>query len=281
MSLAEDIVASLTSTALGSSLRVVGRTTSTMDDLTRWADEGAPDGAVLIADEQTAGRGRMGRSWVAPPGTALLMSVLFRPQLPHDRLGQVPMAVGLGVWEALTAQLGDSALVELKWPNDVLAAGAKVAGLLSEAALASEGPRVIVGVGVNVHQRADQLPPGATSVALLASRTSSETDAAGPAHVTESGTLHVGKPTRAALAAAILSAADRHYLDLLAGADLVPRWARRLGTLGREVQAHTASGTVNGRAVRVTGEGALVLLTDDGREHVLRAGDVSLTGDVA
>src|SRR3990172_8195117 len=139
--------------------------TSTMDVLAELAEDGAPEGTVVIADHQTAGRGRLSRSWLAPPGTALLMSILFRPDLPPERLGHVTMAVGLGTLHALDARLLSGRRAALKWPNDVLVEGRKIAGLLAEARLSPGRPgAVIVGLGLNVHQTGAALPEGATSL---------------------------------------------------------------------------------------------------------------------
>lgn len=124
----------------------------------------APEGAVVTTDEQTEGRGRLGRSWDAPPGSSLLFSILLRPHVSGDRLPELSVVTGRTVGEAVEAVAGLG--TELKLPNDVLVRGRKLAGILAEA---SEG-RVVVGVGVNVHQRDDELPARAvhpaTSLAL-------------------------------------------------------------------------------------------------------------------
>ena len=113
-----------------------------------------PEGTVAVADFQTAGRGRLGRAWTAPPGTALLCSVLLRP--PKGRsVAQLSLVGGLATAQAVEAALGRAA--RLKWPNDVLVDGLKVAGVLAEA---REGI-VVLGIGLNVNQTAEQLPPDA------------------------------------------------------------------------------------------------------------------------
>jgi BirA family biotin operon repressor/biotin-[acetyl-CoA-carboxylase] ligase len=122
--------------------------------------DGALEGAVAAADEQTEGRGRLGRTWDAPRGTSLLFSIALTPDVPPERLPELSLVAGAAVAEAITAETALEP--ELKHPNDVLIAGRKVCGILAEAV---EG-RVVLGIGVNVTQTADQLPPAATSLAL-------------------------------------------------------------------------------------------------------------------
>ncbi|MDX6512843.1 MAG: BirA family transcriptional regulator [Gaiellaceae bacterium] len=126
--------------------------------------EDDPEGAVAATEEQTEGRGRLGRSWVAPAGSSVLFSVLLRPAVPPDRLPELSLVAGRALAAALAAQTGLAA--EVKFPNDVLVERRKVAGILAEA---SAG-RVVLGIGVNVSQRAEELPERpqfpATSLAL-------------------------------------------------------------------------------------------------------------------
>lgn len=246
----------MTNRRLGRVILVVESAGSTMDLLAELALGGAAEGTVVLADHQGAGRGRLGRSWSAPAGTAVLMSVLFRPLLPPERLAQVPMALALGVVDGLAACVRPPIEVGLKWPNDVVWRDLKLAGLLTELDWAPDGSPVLrVGLGLNVSQAPDALPPGAVSLAMLVDR----------------------PPPRSALVAALLDAAATHYEQLLAGVDLTPVWAARLVTLGREVTVQTGSGSLPGRAVGVTAEGWLRLVDEAGHEHQLQAGDVSLT----
>jgi BirA family biotin operon repressor/biotin-[acetyl-CoA-carboxylase] ligase len=114
--------------------------------------DGAAEGAVAVTDEQTEGRGRLGRSWDAPPGTSLLFSVVLTPRVPSERLPELSVVAGEAVAQAIASETGLATTV--KPPNDVLVGGKKVAGILAES---SEG-RVVLGVGVNVNQTADELP---------------------------------------------------------------------------------------------------------------------------
>jgi len=161
---------------LWSRLDVVQQTGSTNDDLLTAARAGAAEGTVLVAEHQTRGRGRQGRQWESRTGSALIFSVLLRPAgvPPADR-GWLPLLTGVAVARALREVAGVDA--GLKWPNDVLAGGAKLAGILAE----QGGEAIVVGVGLNVAATRDELPPpgpGAlppTSLAVLGGRTGRET----------------------------------------------------------------------------------------------------------
>jgi BirA family biotin operon repressor/biotin-[acetyl-CoA-carboxylase] ligase len=238
---------------------VVERTGSTNADLAALADT-APEGLVLIAEYQDTGRGRLGRSWTAPPRSGLTFSVLLRPNdVPAQRWGWIPLAAGLAVATA-SAQIAGVDL-QLKWPNDVLAArdGRKLAGVLVERVSTRTGAAAIVGVGLNVTMREDELPvPQATSL-LLAGAT-----------VTD----------RAALLRGVLAELGRTYgAWRSAGGDaeacgLRRAYLNRCATTGREVRAALPDGsTVSGIARSVDTYGALVIATPDG-DRTVAAGDV-------
>jgi BirA family transcriptional regulator, biotin operon repressor / biotin---[acetyl-CoA-carboxylase] ligase len=144
------------------SIAVLASTGSTNADLLAQAAKGAPEGSVLAAEAQTAGRGRMGRSWLSPPGAALMFSVLLRPTaVPPSRRGWLPLLAGLAVASAVRGVTGLEA--GLKWPNDVLIGGAKLAGILAEQSAGA----IVVGIGLNVSTQRSELPvETATSLAL-------------------------------------------------------------------------------------------------------------------
>ena len=119
----------------------------------------APEGTVAAAGEQTAGRGRLGRDWVAPPGSSVLASIALRPDVPTEKLAELSLVAGRAVAQALAEVAG--LVPEVKWPNDVLIGGRKVAGILSEA----RAGRVVLGVGINVLQTRDELPARAQHAA--------------------------------------------------------------------------------------------------------------------
>lgn len=155
-------------------LEVVERLPTTMARAAELGEAGAPEGATVVAEEQTAGRGRLGRTWVAPPGTGLLVSVLLRPALAPADLWLVASLAGVALVEAVEELAAKAPLhprAGLKWPNDLLLDGRKAAGLLAEAGI--HGGRlgwVALGIGANVNQSPEDFPPevagAATSVAL-------------------------------------------------------------------------------------------------------------------
>lgn len=237
-----------------------------MDEVAAAARSGAPEGFVLIADEQMSGRGRLNRRWETPPGQAIALSVLLRPlSATPELVARIPMAVGLSALDVLDALLPGRCA--LKWPNDVLLDGLKVAGMLVEVAWDSApNAEVIMGLGLNVSQAEADLPPGATSVA------------AGVA----AGLAAGGSPSRTELTISILKALEAHYRALLRGEDPLPQWRSRLATIGSDVVALVGVGgganprTLRGVAVGVTELGGLCIQLEDGTEEVVVAGDVTL-----
>ncbi|MEU3280318.1 biotin--[acetyl-CoA-carboxylase] ligase [Streptomyces antibioticus] len=246
---------------LWSDVRVVQRTGSTNSDLAALAVKGeAAEGAVLVAEEQTAGRGRLDRRWTAPPRSGLFFSVLLRPTgVPVARWGWLTLLTGVAVATGLARAAGvDTAL---KWPNDLLVTVGgeerKAGGILAERA-GEDG--VVVGVGINVTLRADELPvPQAGSLAL-----------AGAA-----GT------DRDPLLRAVLRSLEEWYGrwreaggDPAAGG-LQEAYAAGCATLGRSVRAELPGGrALVGEAVAVDGDGRLVIATSDGLREPVGAGDV-------
>ena len=211
---------------------------STNREVAGLAREGAPEGLVMVADHQTRGRGRRGRSWDAPPGSSLLVSVLLRPAAPY--LG--PMATGLAAVEACAEVAGVAA--SLKWPNDLLVGSDKLGGILAERV---DGA-VVVGLGLNVDWDAP-LPPGAVD---LRSLTGAVVD-------------------RVALLVALLRALDdrcRQPPDAV-----LADYRARCVTLGREVQVDVGEETVTGTASAVDRQGRLVVDAGPVR-RVIPAGDV-------
>jgi BirA family biotin operon repressor/biotin-[acetyl-CoA-carboxylase] ligase len=154
----------------------------------------APEGAVAVAEEQTEGRGRLGRRWLAPPGTSVLVSVSLRPAVPTERLPELSLVAGQAAAEAISEVTG--LLPELKFPNDLLLGGRKVAGMLAEA----RDDRVVLGIGINVNIDADDLPQGVDTPATSL--------------LVEAGT-HVDRPT---LLAALLARLEMRYDEWVSAA---------------------------------------------------------------
>lgn len=162
-SLEPDVVQPLLRGRFGRDYRYAARTASTQQLL-----DAASEGAVAVADEQTEGRGRLGRTWQAPPGTSVLVSVVLEPPVAPDRLPELTLVAGEACAEAISAVTGLAPTI--KHPNDVLVDGRKVAGILAEA----RDGRVVLGVGINVNVSEDELPAGtvtpAGSLSLAAGR---------------------------------------------------------------------------------------------------------------
>jgi len=240
-------------------VEVAGRTGSTNADLLARALAGEPEGVVLAAEEQTAGRGRMGRTWIAPPRAALTFSMLLRPTPPPARRGWLPLLAGLAVAEAVTAATGVPA--SLKWPNDVLAGDAKLCGILAESA----GDAVVVGVGLNVSTEPAELPePGPGALPATSLRIAGAAD-----------------PSREQLLLAILAAVERWYRAWQRhdgdpeSSGLRAAYTGRSATIGRNIRAELPGGqTFSGPAVGVDPDGRLLVRVSSGAEVAVAAGDV-------
>jgi BirA family transcriptional regulator, biotin operon repressor / biotin---[acetyl-CoA-carboxylase] ligase len=278
--------AALDATALGAAVlrpgglwrtvEVTEVTGSTNADLLARAQAGEPEGAVLAAEEQNAGRGRLGRTWTAPPRAALTFSVLLRPAaVPRARLGWLPLLAGVAVAAAVRAVAAVDA--QLKWPNDVLAGPAaalalaggsggvvpprKLAGILAEAA----GDAVVIGIGVNVSTGPAELPPpgpGALPATSLAIEGAATLD-------------------RAVLLAEILAGLERRYRAWSAASGdpersgLRAEYTRSCGTLGRRVRVELPGGRVlDGRAAGVDADGRLLVSMPSEADLPVAAGDI-------
>jgi BirA family biotin operon repressor/biotin-[acetyl-CoA-carboxylase] ligase len=231
-------------------LDVVARTASTNADVAARARTGEPGGYVLIAEEQTAGRGRLDRSWLAPARSSLLVSVLLRPDPPPGTWTLLPFVAGVAVAEAVRAVAALSA--ELKWPNDVLVDGHKLGGILVERVDSA----AVIGIGLNVSVRAGELPvPTATSVVLAG-----------------------GVADREVLAKEVLRALARRY-DLWqsaggASSSILPAYREICATIGWTVKVELPGGeSVEGVVSAVDDTGHLVVMSAAGTTAV-SAGDV-------
>ena len=268
---AEAIAAALTTRRLGRPVLYFPRTGSTNDVAHERAATGAAEGLLVIADEQTAGRGRLDRRWWAPPGSSLLMSLLLRPALPPDQAGQLTMCLGLAAVEGIEAVTG--LRPALKWPNDLLLEDRKLGGMLTELRL--DGERLayaVLGLGVNVNVTFDE---GRTT-----NDENSSSLVLGPssdlANTAISLSMILGREVdRLALLAALLARCEAWYERALAGESPHAAWSARLDTVGRRVTVATATGGVTGMAVGVTPEGALLVHDDNAAEHVIWSGDVT------
>ncbi|MCL2725749.1 MAG: biotin--[acetyl-CoA-carboxylase] ligase [Polyangiaceae bacterium] len=251
---------------LGSRLIFVDETESTNDDAKRGAKDGALHGTVWLAESQTRGRGRQGRSWFSQRGENLLFSVLLRIACAPSRVPPVSLACGLAVRDAVAAALGDDASVLVKWPNDVLikrpsdGRARKVAGILPESTVAgARTAHIVVGIGINVHTRAlpEDLSDIATSLAIERAERGFQ-----------------GAPDRASILADVLAALD-HDVEHVAhrGLGLVhDRLSRYDAAFGREVDG--GANGVLGIACGIDPDGRLLVRNAEGIIKHVSSGEV-------
>lgn len=244
--------------ALWTGVDVVPSLGSTNTELVARANDGAPGGTVLVTEHQTAGRGRLGRSFSTPARAALTFSVLLRPTVPPHGYGWLPLLMGVAAVHGVRRIAAVRA--ELKWPNDVLVGGRKLAGILSEAAFGPAGPAVVIGIGLNVSQSREELPVDtATSLALSG------------AACTDRDPL---------LRAVLRAFAERYTRWVEHDGDaersgLAEEYRSCCATLGQRVRVHLPEdGLLEGTATGIDAGGQLRVRAEDGREHALSAGDV-------
>jgi BirA family transcriptional regulator, biotin operon repressor / biotin---[acetyl-CoA-carboxylase] ligase len=257
---ADDLLSRLGKTrVVGRDIRVFLETTSTNDVAEKLARDGVKEGVVVFAEAQTRGRGRLGRRWISPARTGLWFSVLLRPQLRPELVTQLTIASATALIRAIRGQT--ELRPEVKWPNDILLGGKKVAGILTE--LRGELDTVnyvILGIGVDVNLTTPDFPSELRPVAT-------------------SLRLERGRPVdRAALAASILRELDEDYARATGGGfeALADEWQSQCTTIGREVTIQVGDRKVHGRAESLDSSGALLLRTLHGHLERISGGDVTL-----
>jgi len=257
---AEEIARGLNTRVLGRRVLYYERVGSTNDVARQLAEAGEAEGTLVIADEQYAGRGRLGRAWVAPARSSLLMSLILRPDVPPAHTPRVMMAIALGVCEAIRTTT--NLPVHIKWPNDLQIRGKKFAGILVESSIVDEQLEyVIVGIGVNVNfdpAHVEGIPQEATALALELGRA----------------------VPRVPLMQAILRSIEVHYTRLRAGEDVRAAYKNHLVTLGQFVRVQTGQGSIEGRAVDIDDLGAVVLQRAEGSCVSIPVGDVTFVRNV-
>lgn len=257
---ADDIMARLEGTScLGREVRVFQETASTNDLIEQMASHGVAQGMVVVAESQTRGRGRLGRTWSSLPGKGLWFSVLLRPQIRPQAAPQLTVAAALSLWRAVYQLTGLSS--EIKWPNDLLIQGKKISGILTEMSAEMDHVKhLVIGAGLNVnHQPRDfpaELRSQASSLALA------------------SGQLW----NRSDLLVAILREMDSAYRKISSGgfSALAEEWRQRCTTLGRQVTIRQGNRLIHGLAETIDEEGALLVRTQHGRLERVTGGDVTV-----
>ena len=226
---------------------------STMDEAKRLADRGCPEGLVVIAEEQTAGRGRFSRTWLSRPGGSLLLSVVVRPTV--EQMPFTNMAATLAV-SGVIAPLVDKR-VTIKWPNDVRIGGRKVSGILIEADSGAESPGyTVVGIGVNVGIDVRACPEIAGTAASLCAEANRPVE-------------------RTRLLIDLLRRFDDLYSDVRRGASLAEEWSAQLDALGRQVEVRWGERVLAGFARAVDDRGNLLLTRPDGSTFTAVGGEVT------
>lgn len=248
----------LTSSRVGRRLEFLKLTASTNADAFRLAEDGAIEGTTVLADSQTGGKGRRGRAWTSPAGVNLYCSVVLRPAIMPYEAPQLTFLSAVAVARAI--ELITNLAPEIKWPNDLLVSGKKVAGLLNEMSAETDGINfVILGIGVNLNMTADQFPGDlrhpATSLLL------------------ESGT----RVDRSHFTSTMLNELDRLYADFLAHGfgPVREEWERRCNASGHRVLVND-SGTecTGGQFIGIDSDGAMLLRSEDNIMHRITCGDV-------
>lgn len=254
----EAILGALNTCTLGRSLEVHVEIDSTSARAVSLAREGAPHGMVVLADRQTAGRGRLGRTWYAPGGSSLLLSVILRPELEPAQAQRMTMICSLAATEAIASVSGVTS--KIKWPNDLVVAGRKLGGVLTELGLtASRLEYVVVGMGINVNLELEALPEVMSPPTSLLAET--------------------GRPvSRLALLAELLQGVERRLSRMRSGWSPHTEWRRSLATLGEQVDVGTPDEIVTGMAVDVDADGALLVEMASGKVQRILVGDVTLRG---
>jgi BirA family transcriptional regulator, biotin operon repressor / biotin---[acetyl-CoA-carboxylase] ligase len=257
---ADDLLSRLRETrVIGRDIRVFLKTTSTNDVVEKLAGDGVKEGVVVFAESQTKGRGRFGRKWLSPPGKGLWFSVLLRPKIRFDAVTQLTICSATALSRAIRKATGVQTAI--KWPNDILAGGRKLAGILTETSTdIGEVRHVILGLGVDVNLEPDDYP-------------------AELRHCATSLRIECGASVdRADLAAAVLRELDIVYRQLLNGdfESLADEWEAQCTTIGQEIVVRLGNRKIRGRAESLDKTGALLLRTHHGHLERITGGDVTL-----
>ncbi|HEY9784561.1 MAG TPA: biotin--[acetyl-CoA-carboxylase] ligase [Candidatus Obscuribacterales bacterium] len=226
------------------------------------ASEGAPEGVFVVARQQTAGRGRLGRTWVSPPDAGLYISVILRPTTPPYKLPVITLACGVAAAEAIASV--SRVRVGLKWVNDLIVDGRKLGGILAEmpanTATSALPAAIVVGIGINVELDPDQIPPDLKDTITWLSR------------------IDCQPPDRNLLAARLLTRVEKVYDQMLAGeiSEILDRWRALSVTLGKNVRTESSGKTIEGTAIDIDDSGALIVETSTGIRQTLHAGEISI-----
>lgn len=248
----------LDTTVFGRKAVLLTSTLSTQGDVLKLAEQGQDEGAVVIAEEQTGGRGRFGRKWFSPPGKGIWMSVLLRPDVPLQHTPQLTLLTGVAVCRAVRACTGADA--GIKWPNDLLIDGRKVCGILLESTVEDHEVRFcIAGIGVDVNFDPEDYPEDLTTIAT-------------------SLKMETGQPVdRTKLTAAILTELEQlYFLYQKEGFGVISAlWEALSVSMNREITVTNPHGVIEGKAIGLDPSGALIVEKHDGEHTLVISGEIS------
>ncbi len=252
-----DIKPGLRTKVIGKELSLLPEVVSTNSLAMEMATNGAPEGTVVIAETQTGGKGRLGRTWVSPKGN-LYLSVILRPDIPAYKAPLITLMGAVAVASASRKQCELKA--RIKWPNDILVSGKKVSGLLTEMSAEQDRIRhIVLGIGVDVNMEPESLPPDVRALTTtLAAETGEKVD-------------------RTGLLRQLLRELDRWYAVFLANEqDVIQEWKSLNMTVGNRVAVSGAGARLEGLAQGIDSEGRLIIKLNDGAIHAVAAGDVTI-----
>lgn len=232
---------------------------STNNKAKELAASGLPDGSLIIAEKQTAGRGRKGRSWFSAEGSGISMSLVIRPEISPGEISRITLLTAVAAAEAIIALT--PVKPEIKWPNDILVNGKKLAGILTEMTMEMDAiDYVVIGIGLNVNTPPDAF---ANEIRSIATSLYAETDTAW---------------SRVDIVKAFLAHFERLYLSVLqAGfSDIIRRWKDLSNLIGKSVRVDVSGKLLTGTVSDIAEDGVLILCDDTGTEHRILSGDVLL-----
>ena len=241
----------------GRKLKYLDRVPTTQQTAHEWKQEGAGEGALVLAEQQTAGRGRRGRSWHSPPGTGIWMSLILEPRIHVNRVPQLTLLAAVALCRSLKQTTGLP--VGIKWPNDLLIRGRKISGILLESVAEDERLQyVVAGIGINVNQEAEDFPEDLRNKAA-------------------SLKMEAGRPMdREQLLASFLKEWESLYMHYLKNGFAIVRtlWESYSVTLGCKVEVQTSEGLVSGKALQLDEQGGLRIDRGNGNVTTVYAGEV-------
>jgi len=254
-----EIQLGLETDVLGRSVHFEETVTSTQAIAHRLAYEGAVEGTIVVAEEQTTGRGRLDRAWYSPKHTGIWMSMILRPKIPPSKAPQLTLLAAVGVVQAIQEVTGLEP--DIKWPNDILINQKKLVGILTE--LQAETDRinsVIIGIGINVNQELSNFPENLHSIASSLAIEKGE------------------KVDRAKLIQVILLKIEKLYNEYLQHGFKVIKilWESYATSIGKHIIARTLSGSIEGKAIGINSEGVLLLEDASGTVHQIYSADIEL-----